>query len=260
MVAVGRAPGAGAARRLAVGAARPAAARAAPLGDRGPGLAQRHLRQRRAGARVHARRTATSSSSATASWCSGWRRPTPVPDDLDGQRRSTDKPPGLATLSPALARQLDRLDGWRAPPIGADRRRDRHRQGAGGAGGARAVGPARGVRGRQLRRAARSAGRGRAVRPPPGRVLRRGGRADRATCAPPTAARCSSTRSPTCACPSQAALLRVLQEREVVPLGAERPIAVDVRFCAATHRALAELVAAGAVPRATCTPGCAASS
>ena len=45
--------------------------------------------------------------------------------------------------------------------------------------------------------------------------------------------------------PSQAALLRVLQERQVVPLGAERPIAVDVRVCAATHEALAECVAAG---------------
>jgi transcriptional regulator with GAF, ATPase, and Fis domain len=44
--------------------------------------------------------------------------------------------------------------------------------------------------------------------------------------------------------PSQAALLRVVQERQVVPLGDERPVPVDVRFCAATHRSLAELVAA----------------
>jgi DNA-binding NtrC family response regulator len=42
--------------------------------------------------------------------------------------------------------------------------------------------------------------------------------------------------------PSQAALLRVLQERQVVPLGAERPLEVDVRFCSATHRVLPELV------------------
>jgi transcriptional regulator with PAS, ATPase and Fis domain len=43
--------------------------------------------------------------------------------------------------------------------------------------------------------------------------------------------------------PSQAALLRVLQERQVVPLGDERPVPLDVRFCAATHRSLPELVA-----------------
>ncbi|HEU4729480.1 MAG TPA: sigma 54-interacting transcriptional regulator [Kofleriaceae bacterium] len=45
---------------------------------------------------------------------------------------------------------------------------------------------------------------------------------------------------------SQAAFLRVLQEREVVPVGEDRPIKVDVRLCAATHRDLAALVARGA--------------
>jgi DNA-binding NtrC family response regulator len=35
--------------------------------------------------------------------------------------------------------------------------------------------------------------------------------------------------------PSQAALLRVLQEREVVPVGTTHPIAVDLRVVAATH-------------------------
>ncbi|MBI0331155.1 sigma-54-dependent transcriptional regulator [Burkholderia plantarii] len=44
----------------------------------------------------------------------------------------------------------------------------------------------------------------------------------------------------------QAKLLRVLQERQVTPLGAARPVAVDVRVVAATHRDLAERVAAGA--------------
>ena len=42
---------------------------------------------------------------------------------------------------------------------------------------------------------------------------------------------------------SQASLLRVLQEREVVPLGETQPIGIDVRFCAATHRDLEDLVA-----------------
>ena len=44
----------------------------------------------------------------------------------------------------------------------------------------------------------------------------------------------------------QALLLRVLQEREVKRLGAERPRLVDVRFLAATHRPLEALAEAGA--------------
>ena len=44
---------------------------------------------------------------------------------------------------------------------------------------------------------------------------------------------------------SQAALLRVLQEREVTPVGATRPIAVDLRVVAATHRDLDSMVARG---------------
>jgi transcriptional regulator with PAS, ATPase and Fis domain len=45
---------------------------------------------------------------------------------------------------------------------------------------------------------------------------------------------------------SQAVLLRVLQEREVVPVGATRPVALDVRVIAATHRSLGALTEAGA--------------
>ena len=44
---------------------------------------------------------------------------------------------------------------------------------------------------------------------------------------------------------SQAALLRVLQEGEVTPVGSTRGVQVDVRVVVATHRDLTELMAAG---------------
>jgi DNA-binding NtrC family response regulator len=44
---------------------------------------------------------------------------------------------------------------------------------------------------------------------------------------------------------AQAKLLRVVESREVVPVGAERPIPIDVRFVCATHRDLGALVAEG---------------
>jgi len=42
---------------------------------------------------------------------------------------------------------------------------------------------------------------------------------------------------------AQASLLRVLQERQVQPLGELRPVSVDVRFCAASHQPLEPAVA-----------------
>jgi DNA-binding NtrC family response regulator len=44
---------------------------------------------------------------------------------------------------------------------------------------------------------------------------------------------------------AQAKLLRVLQEGEVRPVGEDRPVPIDVRILAATHRDLAQLVAQG---------------
>ena len=44
---------------------------------------------------------------------------------------------------------------------------------------------------------------------------------------------------------SQAALLRVLQQREVTPVGATRPIPIDLRVVAATHRNLDAMVQGG---------------
>ena len=46
--------------------------------------------------------------------------------------------------------------------------------------------------------------------------------------------------------PSQVALLRVLQEGEVLPVGATAPVAVDVRVVAATHQDLDARIATGA--------------
>lgn len=44
---------------------------------------------------------------------------------------------------------------------------------------------------------------------------------------------------------AQAALLRALQEREVVPVGGTRPVKVDLRVVAATHKPLDEMVVGG---------------
>lgn len=49
--------------------------------------------------------------------------------------------------------------------------------------------------------------------------------------------------------PVQAKLLRALDQREVVPVGSDEPVATDVRIVAATHRDLHAMVEAGAFRR-----------
>ena len=76
------------------------------------------------------------------------------------------------------------------------------------------------VRAGQLRRDPREPDGERVLRLPQGRVHRRAGRTATASSRRPTAARCSSTRWPSCRCAMQVKLLRAIQEKRVRKVGA----------------------------------------
>ena len=114
-----------------------------------------------------------------------------------------------------------------------------------------ALGPGRDehVSGDQLRgHPARSAGKP-ALRPrsrarSPGPIATTPGCSSR-----PGGGRCSSTRSASCRRSTQAKLLRAIENKEVLPVGATRPVSFQARLLTATNKDLAAEVAAGPVPR-----------
>ena len=98
---------------------------------------------------------------------------------------------------------------------------------------------------RELRGAARDAGRKRVVRPRARRVHRRARGAGRAASSWPTAARVLLDEIGELPLELQPKLLRVLQEGQLDRLGSPRTVDIDVRVIAATNRDLAEEVRQG---------------
>ena len=194
--------------------------RARRLGGRGPREPQRHLR-RRPGASAAGRVVCSAAlpSSGSAARCSG---------PLDDVRSLLGHSAGPANTEgpsrrrhPAARLRRDRA-GEPLERHAPGPRRERRRQGARRARLSRRAARRcneRPVRRSQLRRHPRGPGRAPALRRPQGRVLGGGERRRRGTSRRPTRARSSSTRSPSSTRSVQAKLLRVLETREVLPLG-----------------------------------------
>ena len=143
-------------------------------------------------------------------------------------RELVGEAPRMIGRSPAF--QLRRPAGDAGRAIRRRRAADRrvgHRQGtAGGAHSPREPVRLGAVRQGELRRDSDRAHRERAVRSRERGVHGRGGRCGAASSSWPTAARSSSTKSAICTKPSQAKLLRILQDGELQRVGGEQPIRV----------------------------------
>ncbi len=181
-------------------------------GDRDDGVGER---RRRGGGdaprrpRLHRRsRGTTRASSRSCAPRSSWRARSAAAQRLEEQNRllAARRLPGAdrrvaGDAAGAAADGAGRAVGRQRP----HHRRARHRQGAGGAVAARRVGRARraSLGDGQRRRPLRGRVRVGAVRPREGRVHRRAQPTAPGASSWPTAARCSSTRSPTCRWPSR---------------------------------------------------------
>ncbi len=136
----------------------------------------------------------------------------------------------------------DRADDRHGP----DHRRERHRQGTGRQGPAQQQPAAvQAVRPAELRGPEREHPRKRALRPRQGGLHRRRPRAQGLVRVRQRRHACSSTRSATSRCRPRSSCCASSKTGEIVRVGTNEPIKVNVRLISATNRDLTEAIAAG---------------